>query len=76
MTLEAFRMHVATHNGELPESLDALSPVPAMPDPYTNKPLGYKIETSGDVKTVVLTAAGPLNYKPLQELRVQFVKSK
>lgn len=76
MTLEALRMHVATHNGELPESLDALSPVPAMPDPYTNKPLGYKIETNGEVKTVVLTAVGPLNYKPLQELRVQFVMSK
>lgn len=76
MTLEALRMHAATHHGELPESLDALSPVPAMADPYTGKPLAYKVETNGDVTTVVLTAAGPLNFKALQELRVQFVKSK
>lgn len=72
MTLEALRMHAATHSGELPKSLDELDPVPAMPDPYTGKPLDYKIETEAGMKTVVLTAAEPLNDKALQELRVQF----
>ncbi len=72
MTLEALRMHAATHGGMLPESLAELSPVPAMPDTYTGEPFGYKLEDIEGTKYVTLTAAGPTNYKPLQVLRVRF----
>ena len=74
MTVEALRMHAAEHAGELPATLAQLNPVPAMLDPFTNQPFEYRIETHNDVRTIVLSAAGPLNYKPLQELRVQLVE--
>ena len=37
MNKEAIRMYVAIHS-ELPKNLDALEPVPALPNPYTHKP--------------------------------------
>lgn len=72
MTLEAIRMHVAEHNGELPKSLDNLSPVPAMPDPYTGEHFEYQLEEEGHDQVIVLEAAGPTNYLPLKELRFRF----
>ncbi|MEE8451549.1 MAG: hypothetical protein V3R99_06520 [Thermoguttaceae bacterium] len=40
-TVEAIRMYGATHQGELPSSLDDL-PVPAPLEPFTGKPLDYQ----------------------------------
>ena len=74
MTLEAIRMHAAGHNGNLPDSLADLDPVPALNDPYTGKPFGYDIEVIKGKKTVTLTAAGPVSYKPLQTLKATFSK--
>ena len=74
MTVEALRMHAAQHNGDAPKSLDELSPVPAMLDPYTNKPMEYRVDVINGSQTVYLKAAEPLNFKPLQELEMRFIK--
>ena len=39
-TLEALRMH-AKQNGELPKTIENLRPVPALPDPITQKDFAY-----------------------------------
>ena len=41
MTIEALRMHAA-HRGELPQTLDDLQPVPALPDAISQKSFGYE----------------------------------
>ena len=74
MTLEAIRMHAAEHNGQLPKSLDDLSPVPAMPDPFSGKAFEYRVEDIDGRPLVILRSAGPKSYVPMQELRFQFAK--
>ena len=71
MTVEALRMHAATHEGKLPESLDQLDPVPAMPDPYTGKPFGYRVESLDGRAIVILTANVPATAETLREYRIQ-----
>jgi len=71
MTVEALRMHAATHEGKLPESLDQLDPVPAMPDPYTGKPFGYRVESIDGRSTVILSADVPASAETLREYRIQ-----
>ena len=71
MTVEALRMHAATHEGKLPESLDQLDPVPAMPDPYTGKPFGYRVESIDGRAIVILTADVPASAEMLREYRIQ-----
>lgn len=72
MTLEALRMYAAEHDGKLPESLEELSTVPALPDPYTGQPFKYEVKTEDGVSTITLTAAGPVSYRPMQTLRAVF----
>lgn len=48
-TVEAVRMYAATHNGQLPPSLDVLS-VPAPIEPFTGQPIEY--ERKGDLAVV------------------------
>jgi len=72
MTLEALRMHAANHDGQLPETLDQLDPVPAWNDPYTGKPFEYQRQSVDGQTTVTLKAVGPTNHKPLQTLRATF----
>jgi len=72
MTLEAIRMHVAEHGGQLPKTLDDLSPVLAMPDPYTGEHFEYRLESDDDGQVVVLEAAGPTSHLFLRELRFRF----
>ena len=74
MTLEAIRMHAAEHDGELPKSLDELSPVPAMPDPTSGKAFEYSIESTDEQKTIVLKAAEPLNWTQNQEFKATLEK--
>ena len=71
MTVEALRMHAANHDGKLPESLDQLDPVPAMPDPYTGKQFGFRIESIDGRATVTLTADVPASAEKLREYRIQ-----
>lgn len=42
VTLEALRAYAAEHNGELPESLVDLRPLPAWSDPTTGEPFIYR----------------------------------
>jgi len=72
MTLEAIRMHAAEHNGHLPATLDDLSPVPSMPDPFSGDGFEYRVQDVDGGKLVVLRSAGPEQYLPLRELRFQF----
>lgn len=74
MTLEAIRMYASEHDGELPNSLDQLTTVPAMSDPYTNQPFEYRVEDIDGRPTLTLTAAGPTNFRPLQVLRATIAK--
>jgi len=74
MTLEALRMHAEAHAGKVPDSLEQLSPVPAMSDPYIGQPFEYKVETIDGAKVVTLTADGPKNYQPLRVLRIRINK--
>lgn len=71
MTVEALRMHAATHEGKLPESFDQLDPVPAMPDPYTGKQFGYRVESIDGRTIVILTAEVPASAETLREYRIQ-----
>jgi hypothetical protein len=43
-TIEAIRMHAAGNDGRLPESLERIAVVPAVPDPLTGKPFPYRLE--------------------------------
>jgi hypothetical protein len=74
LTLEAIRMHAAEHQGELPESLEQLSPVPALPDPYTGKAFDYSVQTIDGKQTISLKSAGFSDFKRLQTLRASFEK--
>lgn len=41
--VEALRLYAAEHDGQLPEKLSDLT-VPLPPDPFTGKPVGYRVE--------------------------------
>lgn len=58
MTVEAIRMHVA-ENGALPNSLEDLSPVPALPNPYNGKSFQYSVERRDGANVVTLNADVP-----------------
>ena len=72
MTLEALRMHAATHEGGLPKTLAELNPVPAMPDAYTGQDFEYQLEIIDGAKVITLTAEGPTTYQPMRVLRAAF----
>ena len=42
-TVEALRHYAATHDGQLPDSLDDISDLPIPVDPFTGKPMKYKL---------------------------------
>ncbi|WP_165227638.1 hypothetical protein [Aquisphaera insulae] len=43
-TIEAIRLHAASHDGALPKSLDAIEDVPVPADPCTGKPFLYALQ--------------------------------
>ena len=59
MTIEALRMHAAHHDGELPQALDKLAPVPAFPNPFSGQLFDYSLDNSGGVQTVTLVGEVP-----------------
>ena len=52
--IEAIRLYAASHDGKLPESLEAITEVPIPLDPATGKSFAYKLE--GDTATL----SGPI----------------
>ena len=72
--VEAIRLYAATHEGNLPPSLDAIHEVPIPISPVTGKPFGYCLE--GDV--AVLDAGGlPRASQPRHyQYRVRVVKKR
>ena len=59
-TIEAVRMHAATHGGTPPHQLADVKIVPVPNDPVTGKPFGYELKD----RTVILTAAPPEGEAP------------
>jgi len=58
--VEAIRLYAATHEGQLPPSLDSIREVPIPIDPVTGKAFDYRLE--GDV--AVIEAEPPAHYPP------------
>jgi hypothetical protein len=72
MTLEALRLHAATAEGKLAKTLDELSVLPAMPNPYTGQHYDYKIDTQEDSTTVTLAGDGPILIDSIKKLTFRF----
>jgi hypothetical protein len=60
--VEAIRLHAATHDGKLPQSLDEVTAVPIPLNPFTGKPFAYRLEGA----TAILEAGGPERSRPRQ----------
>ena len=64
--VEALRLHAATHDGALPESLDQVQTVPIPIDPVTGKPFEYRRDGASSVltgPTPTPTPGPPLVYR-------------
>jgi hypothetical protein len=61
--VEALRMHLAAHDGRLPESLDQIEGVPIPEDPMTGRPFEYRLEDGSAVLTGRASAAFRLVYR-------------
>lgn len=73
MTIEAIRQHAASHDGKLPQSLDELSPVPALPNPFTGEAFKYEVD-SNDASLATLTGEVPPGADYLKVIRVRIQK--
>ena len=51
-TVEALRHYAAAHDGQLPDSLDEITDLPIPVDPFTKKPMGYKL--GNDSATLIM----------------------
>ena len=60
-TVEAVRLHAASHEGRMPASLDAVDVVPVPLDPMTEKPFQY--ESDGHTATIVREGPAPSRLK-------------
>jgi hypothetical protein len=75
MLVEALRMHAAAHDGQLPDSLAALDPVPALPDPFTGGPFTYHVQREATGTTVVIDGAEiPEQFKSFSQMTLRFPK--
>jgi len=70
--VEALRAHAATHAGQLPESLDAVTDTPVPHDPTTAKPFGYQRTPTG----FTLTSPVPPGGQPRDALRIDVTLEK
>ncbi len=66
--IEAIRLYAASHNGDLPPSLEAITAVPVPIDPATGKFFDYKVDGS----TASLTAAGPARLAQIPEYKIRY----
>ncbi len=67
-TVEALRLHAASHDGKLPDSLGQINEVPIPDDPATGKPLEYN--RAGKAALLVAADAG-LKFPPSFRLTVR-----
>ena len=74
LTVEAIRMHVATHNGRPPASLKDLSPVDAFPDSLSDSNFQYKVEDRDRNWVVTLSAEVPGHLNRYRDQKVTFPK--
>lgn len=72
MTLEAIRMYAAAHDGQLPNSLPELSPVPAVNAFPTEQPFEFSVESSDDGQVATLSGNIP-NFPAANHLRFRIV---
>ena len=69
MLHEALRAYAATHDGKLPKSLDALQPLPALPNPESNAMFQY--ERISDSEAIVRRKPNYLNEKVVTRVLLQ-----
>ncbi len=72
MTIEALRLHAHEHDGVLPDGLEQLTPVPALPNPFTGNPFSYEREVENGNVYAVLTAEVPPQANHLKQVTVRF----
>ncbi|MEZ6135238.1 MAG: hypothetical protein R3C53_10040 [Pirellulaceae bacterium] len=73
MTIEALRMHAATHDGELPRKLSELDPVPALPNPFNGEAFDYRVEQDGQHSVITLSADVPRGFEYFKEIKVRLL---
>lgn len=59
MTIEAIRLHAFQHEGTAPPSLNALDPVPGLPDPFTGQPFEYSLTLRDGTQVLELRSNMP-----------------
>jgi hypothetical protein len=59
-TIEALRLHAGEHDGQWPDTLDDLRPLPLSADPFTGKAFAYRREGN----TAILEAGAPPGHLP------------
>lgn len=75
MTIEALRMYAHENDGKLPGSLSELKTPPALPNPFSNEPFEYAVDSSGSSHIVTLTANGlPANAQRFKSLQLELSK--
>ncbi|MDR3619520.1 MAG: hypothetical protein P4L85_09235 [Paludisphaera borealis] len=67
-TVEAIRLYAASHEGKLPDSLDAVHEAPIPTDPVTGRAFSLKVD--GDVATLIPPNA-PLMFSPDYKITIR-----
>jgi hypothetical protein len=67
-SIEAIRLHAASHNGSLPANLDAITEAPVPFDPATGKPFDYKVDGS----TATISAPAPPGWEGVPQYRIHY----
>lgn len=74
MTVEAIRMHAASQGGRVPKSLQELSVVPAIEDPYTGQEFGYSTTPGEDRTLVTIRSGAPVQLTEYHVLTFQLAR--
>jgi hypothetical protein len=75
-SIEALRLYASAHNGDLPENIEDIKEVPVPWDPWTNKPISYRLEGDSAVISVkyLVWQDGEFSKWATKEYRVKIAK--
>ncbi len=65
-TIESIRQYLSDHPHQFPETLDSLTVMPTVDDPFTGKPFQYQLDASVDPPQAVITASDRLRWPQKQ----------
>lgn len=74
MTVEAVRDYMASHDGQLPPSLDEIRSLPLLPDPATGAPVAYSVAEQDGVQTASLSIDFPNLPERMRTIRLRAAK--